>query len=135
MTHVEGQCLSPFPRKFGERGAGAFSIPFECFIPEKIDGFLPAEKNLSQSRMASGATRLQPSTLLTGQAAGAIAAHAVQGQLQPRDIKPELVQQTLLEAGATLSITPVNAAWGTAEWRTQQMASVKKGELVKALQK
>ena len=116
------------PHKFGERGIGPFSIPFECFIPEKIDGFLPAEKNLSQSRMANGATRLQPSTLLTGQAAGAIAALAVQHRMQPRALDPALVQRVLLDAGATLSILPVKAAWGTPEWREQQMNVLKTAE-------
>ncbi|MDB6138843.1 MAG: hypothetical protein JWO94_1915, partial [Verrucomicrobiaceae bacterium] len=87
------------PHKFGENGLGPFSIPFECFIPEKINGFLPAEKNLSQSRMTNGATRLQPSTLLMGQAVGAIAALAVQHHVQPRQVDPMQVQNVLLEAG------------------------------------
>ena len=65
------------------RGYGPFQIPFECFIPQDIDGFLPAEKNLSQSRLANGATRLQPSTMLTGQAAGAIAGAAVRWEYSP----------------------------------------------------
>ena len=40
------------------KGGGPFQVPFEAFIPEKLDGFLPAEKNISQSRLANGATRL-----------------------------------------------------------------------------
>src|SRR5690606_20334609 len=40
--------------------SGPFQIPFEVFIPASLDGFLPAEKNFSQSRLVSGATRLQP---------------------------------------------------------------------------
>jgi hypothetical protein len=44
--------------------AGFMQIPFESFIPETLDGFLVAEKNLSQSRLANGATRLQPATML-----------------------------------------------------------------------
>ena len=93
--------------KFGERGIGPFPIPFECFIPEKVDGFLPAEKNISQSRLANGATRLQPHTLLMGQAAGAIAALAVQRHVRPRDLDPVLVQLALLDAGDTLFLTPL----------------------------
>ena len=93
---------SDIPHKFGETGMGPFAVPFECFIPEKIDGFLPAEKNLSQSRMANGATRLQPSTMLMGQAVGTIAALAVQHHLQPRQVDPAAVQNILLEAGDTL---------------------------------
>ena len=54
--------------------AGPFQVPFDVFIPESVDGFLSAEKNISQSRLVNGATRLQPSTMLNGQAAGTIAA-------------------------------------------------------------
>jgi hypothetical protein len=114
--------------KFGERGIGPFAIPFECFIPEKIDGFLPAEKNLSQSRMANGATRLQPHTLLMGQAVGAIAALAIERGIQPRALDPVLVQRVLLDAGDTLCIEAIKGArWGTPEWRDKQLAILHNG--------
>ncbi|HSU68996.1 MAG TPA: FAD-dependent oxidoreductase, partial [Tepidisphaeraceae bacterium] len=96
------------PHKFGERGLGPFAIPFGCFIPEKVDGFLPAEKNLSESRMANGATRLQPHTLLMGQAVGAIAALAIERHVQPRQVDPVLVQSVLLDAHDTLFVTPIS---------------------------
>jgi hypothetical protein len=117
---------SDIPHKFGERGLGPFSIPFECFIPEKIDGFLPAEKNLSQSRMANGATRLQPHTLLMGQAVGAIAALAIEKGVQPRALDPVLAQRALLGAGDTLCIEPVGH-WGTKEWKEKEVAILKHG--------
>ncbi|MDB6005387.1 MAG: hypothetical protein JWR15_2374 [Prosthecobacter sp.] len=98
---------SDIPDKFGGHGSGPFAIPFESFIPEKVDGFLPAEKNISQSRMANGATRLQPHTMLMGQAVGAIAALAIQHHVQPRALDPVLVQRVLLEAGCVLTIEPV----------------------------
>jgi hypothetical protein len=111
------------PDRFGGKGIGPFAIPFECFIPEKIDGFLPAEKNLSQSRLANGATRLQPHTLLMGQAVGAIAALAIEKQVQPRALDPGLVQRVLLDAGDTLCIEPIkDARWGTPEWKAKQLA-------------
>jgi len=63
---------------------GPFAIPFECFIPEKVTVFCRPKEHLA-SRLANGATRLQPSTLLMGQAAGgAIAALAIQNNMQPR---------------------------------------------------
>ncbi|MCB1277838.1 FAD-dependent oxidoreductase [Prosthecobacter sp.] len=115
------------PNKFGGHGAGPFAIPFECFIPEKVDGFLPAEKNLSQSRMANGATRLQPHTLNMGQAVGVIAALAVKEDIQPRAVDPVKVQRILLEAGDTLSIAPVAARHGTKAWCELQMQVLQKG--------
>ncbi|WP_395743880.1 FAD-dependent oxidoreductase [Prosthecobacter sp.] len=95
------------PDKFGGKGSGPFAIPFESFIPEKVDGFLPAEKNISQSRMVNGATRLQPHTMMMGQAVGAIAALSIQNNVQPRALDPGLVQRVLLEAGSVLNIEPM----------------------------
>jgi hypothetical protein len=110
------------PDKFGGKGKGPFAIPFECFIPEKIDGFLPAEKNISQSRMANGATRLQPSTMLMGQAAGAIAALSIEKNVQPRALDPLLVQKALLDAGDVLTIEPVyDLPYLSPEWKAKQL--------------
>lgn len=114
--------MSVVPTDFHQRRSGPFAVPFESFIPEKVDGFLPAEKNLSQSRMSNGATRLQPHTMLMGQAVGAIAALAIEKNIQPRALDPLLVQRVLLDAGDTLVIEHVNAPWGTAEWKTEQLA-------------
>ena len=116
------------PHKFGERGLGPFAIPFECFIPEKIDGFLPTEKNISQSRMVNGATRLQPHTLLMGQAAGAIASLSIQHGVQPRAVDIGEVQRVLLDAGDTLCIDRINGVrWGTAEWKAKQLEVLSQG--------
>lgn len=82
---------------------GAFQVPFETFIPEVIDGFIVAEKNLSVSRLVGGAIRLQPITMMTGQAAGAIAAVAVKQGIQPRQVRPMDVQKVLLDAGCIIS--------------------------------
>ncbi len=113
---------SDIPDKFGGKGIGPFSIPFECFIPEKIDGFLPAEKNLSQSRMANGATRLQPSTMLMGQAVGTIAALAVQHHIQPRLVDPIQVQNILLDAGDTLfARSVVDVMHESPDWKPVQL--------------
>lgn len=114
------------PDKFGGHGHGPFSIPLECFIPEKVDGFLPAEKNISQSRMGNGATRLQPHTMLMGQAAGATAALAVKHGVQPRDVKPVLVQDVLARAQDPLTYTPVqDVSSDKPEWPAIQMVTVR----------
>jgi lysophospholipase L1-like esterase len=106
-------------------GGGPFQIPFEVFLPEKIDGFLPAEKNISQSRLANGATRLQPVTMLTGQAVGAIAALAVKGGVQPRLLDPRQVQRALLDAGCTLiQRWHADVPWGTPLWRATQILAL-----------
>jgi hypothetical protein len=113
------------PKKWIQWGYGPFQIPFEAFIPAEVDGFLPAEKNLSQSRLASGATRLQPVTMLTGQAAGAIAAVAVREGVEPRDVAAISVQAGLLDAGSTLSLKRYeDVPHGVALWKAIQLASL-----------
>lgn len=107
------------------KGGGPFQVPFEIFIPEKVDGLVFAEKNIAQSRLVSGATRLQPITMLTGQAAGAIAALAALRGVQPRDLQPIDVQRVLLDGGSTL--VPrwyVDVPWGTQVWRDSQLLSL-----------
>jgi len=55
------------------------------------------EKGISVSNIVNGATRLQPVVLLTGQAAGLLAALCVQHDLQPRSMDIRTVQQKLLD--------------------------------------
>jgi len=104
---------------------GPFGVPFGVFIPEKVDGFLPAEKNFSQSRLANGATRLQPSTMLTGQAVGAMAALAVKHSTQPRNLNIIGVQSALLDAGVTLvSRWYRDVPYGSPLWRATQLLAL-----------
>jgi hypothetical protein len=107
------------------KGGGAFQVPFESFIPEKVDGFVPAEKNISQSRLVNGATRMQPSTMLMGQAAGTIAALSVKQKMQPRQLDPIAVQAQLLRDGSTLvQRWHGDVPWGTPIWRATQLLSL-----------
>jgi hypothetical protein len=111
--------------KDNPKGGGPFEVPFEVFIPEKIDGFIPAEKNISQSRIANGATRLQPITMLTGQAAGTIAALAVKQGKQPRELEPRAVQSVLLDSGCTLiQRWHSDVPWRSPIWKATQLLSL-----------
>jgi hypothetical protein len=104
---------------------GAFYVPMRSFIPEKIDGFLAAEKNISQSRLVNGATRLQPSTMLNGQAVGNIAALSVKLGVQPRNVPAVLVQVEQLEAGAPLYGKPIiDLVKGTDNWKAAQLCLI-----------
>ena len=80
----------------------SFNIPLGALIPEKIDGLIVCDKAISVSNLINGATRLQPCVLLTGQAAGALAAVTVQKKQNVRDINVRELQQILLDAGAYL---------------------------------
>ncbi len=109
------------------RGGGPFQVPFEVFIPEKIDGLVLAEKNISQSRLVNGATRLQPITILNGQAAGAIAALAVREGVQPRNLNPIAVQSALLASGSNLiQRWHEDVPWGSPLWQAAQLLALHK---------
>jgi hypothetical protein len=75
----------------------AFNIPLGCLIPEKIDGLIVCEKGISVTNIVNGSTRLQPVVLLTGQAAGVLAAKSIKDKKRIRDIPVREVQEELLK--------------------------------------
>lgn len=87
-----------------DKPAGPFQIPLRALIPMSKDNFIAAEKNLSMSRLVSGASRLQPITMMTGQAAGALAALSVLKNIPPREVKAIHVQKVLGDAGVAMSL-------------------------------
>lgn len=80
----------------------SYNVPLGALIPEKGEGLIIAEKGISVSNIVNGTTRLQPCVMLTGQAAGALAALCIKEQKSPRDISVRLVQTVLLNSGAYL---------------------------------
>jgi hypothetical protein len=80
----------------------SFSVPLGALVPESVDGLVVADKAISVSNVANGTTRLQPVVLLTGQAAGALAALAARSGREPRAVPVREVQQALLAAHAFL---------------------------------
>jgi hypothetical protein len=81
---------------------GPYQIPLRALIPEKVDGLLAAEKNISQSRLTAGATRLHPITMMTGEAVGTLAGLAIEHGIQPRQVSVDEVQATLIKNGVIL---------------------------------
>jgi hypothetical protein len=104
---------------------GAFQVPLRSLIPEQVDGLLAAEKNISQSRLANGATRLQPITMLTGQAAGALAAISVESHVPARKVSAERVQIALLQEGDILARENMpDLSVGSKPWQAAQFSAV-----------
>lgn len=101
----------------------SYNIPLGCLIPEKTDGLIAAEKNISVSNIVNGTTRLQPVVLLTGQAAGALAAYCVQHNRQPRNANLRELQQILLNAKCYL-VPYVDVKPGDPYWEVIQKAGV-----------
>ncbi|MBR4196973.1 MAG: FAD-dependent oxidoreductase [Synergistaceae bacterium] len=101
-----------FEHELGERQSamrthepcGAFQVPMRIFIPLSDDNFLAAEKNLSMSRLATSALRLQPVCMMTGQAVGTLAALAVSYDIRPGDIHAVDVQKILADYGVMMSL-------------------------------
>jgi hypothetical protein len=87
------------------RPRGPFQVPLRILLPKDTEGLLAAEKNLSMTRLAAGALRLQPICMMIGQAAGALAALSVQNEVALRALPPVRVQRALLEAGVVLSLS------------------------------
>ncbi|NUN10491.1 MAG: FAD-dependent oxidoreductase [Ignavibacteriaceae bacterium] len=88
-----------------------FQIPMGTLIPESCDGLVCAEKSISITHIVNGCTRLQPAVMLTGQAAGALAAISAIVKKQPSEIEHGAVQKTLLDAGCQLF--PYKDVWNT----------------------
>ncbi len=88
----------------------SFSIPYNCLVPEGLDGLIVAEKSISVTHMVNGASRLQPVVILIGQAAGAAAAMCVSQGVEPAALSVKALQQHLLDAHCWLmpflDITP-----------------------------
>ncbi|MDO4988022.1 MAG: FAD-dependent oxidoreductase [Synergistes sp.] len=109
----------------GEWKGGIFQIPMRSLIPEKVDGLLAAEKNISVSRIVNGSIRLHPVTMHTGQAAGALAAIASDRKIQPRNVPALAVQWALLNAKDRLSTrTFEDVPVDSDSWRAVELAMI-----------
>ena len=75
----------------------SFSVPLGVVIPVDTEDFLVADKAMSSSWEMNGGTRLQPVVMGVGQAAGALAALAVQSGRKPHEIPASEVQAILLD--------------------------------------
>jgi hypothetical protein len=84
-------------------GDGAYDIPYRCLLPQKINNLLVAGRCIATSHEALATTRLSPSCMATGQAAGAAAGLAVQLQQSPAEISVPRLQEILVSQGALLS--------------------------------
>ena len=78
----------------------SFNIPIGSLIPVNTEGLIVSDKAISVSNLINGATRLQPIVLLTGQAAGVMAALSVKHKKSVHDINIREVQDELLNSGA-----------------------------------
>ena len=79
-----------------------YGIPYGCLVPQRIDGLLLAGRCFSATSDAAGAVRVMPPCMCMGQAAGIAASLSAQQCMNPRNIQPAQVRETLRQQGAFL---------------------------------
>lgn len=113
VDHHHGQ--NPKTPKINFPRIPSFNIPLGSLIPAQINGLIVCDKGISVTNIVNGATRLQPVVLLTGQAAGMLAAACIADKTEPRNIGIRNFQQNLLRAGCSLmpyvDVKPDNFYW------------------------
>lgn len=83
---------------------GPFGIPLRALISADVQGLVFAERNISQTRIVNGATRLQPEMSAVGAAAGTLAALSVRLGIEPSAVPVRHVQYELTRAGQFLGV-------------------------------
>ncbi|HXR78364.1 MAG TPA: FAD-dependent oxidoreductase, partial [Bryobacteraceae bacterium] len=91
-----------------------FQIPLGSLIPRRMENLLPACKNIGTTHITNGCYRLHPVEWNIGEAAGAVAAHAIKSSHSPRAIRnsPKLLsdfQARLTKQGFELAWPKIHA--------------------------
>jgi hypothetical protein len=115
--------LAPKSCRWGGRWSGTpFTIPYGALVSAGVSNLLAADKAISVSHMANGATRLQPLVLNVGQAAGLAAALAVRNGQPPAAVPVAAIQIGLIEdPQAPAGPFPLwDTPWHHPEWAQRQ---------------
>jgi len=70
-------------RRFGRSGTGRCVFPVRSLVPMNTTGLLGAQKNLGYTSIVSSSCRLHDQSIHAGQASGAVAAVAIQYDIEP----------------------------------------------------
>ena len=118
--------LAPKSVRWGGRWSGTpFCIPFDALISDSVTNLVMAEKGVSVSHMANGATRLQPLILNLGQVAGLAAALAVRQGCAIGDLAVDEIQSALIdEPQAPAAVLPI---WDWPHWHPHWAEAQKQG--------
>lgn len=83
-------------------GGQAYDIPYRCLLPQGIHNLLVNGRCISVTHTAFSSTRLTPSCMAIGQAAGTAAALSLYLGCSPAELDISYLRQTLLQQGAIL---------------------------------
>ena len=116
--------LAPKSRRWGGRWTGTpFCIPYGALLSAALDNLIAADKGISTSHMANGATRLQPLVINVGQAAGLAAALSVQSRCIPVELPVRRLQESLIQDPlAPAAVVPLwHTPWHHPAWTQKQL--------------
>lgn len=74
-------------RNYVDISSYPFQIPLGALIPVRVRNLLPACKNLGVTHITNGCYRLHPVEWNIGEASGTLAAHCLQEELQPAQVR------------------------------------------------
>ena len=80
----------------------SYEIPYRCMVPAYVDGLLVAGRCISTTHEALASTRLTPTVMALGQAAGTAAALSKQSGLPVRSIDVRRLRSTLTDDGVLI---------------------------------
>ncbi len=84
------------------RPGESYEIPYRCMVPQDCDRLLVAGRCISTTHEALASTRLTPTVMTLGQAAGTAAAMAVEAGSSVGDIDSEKLRAALIADGVDL---------------------------------
>jgi hypothetical protein len=95
-------------------GSLPFQIPLGALLPQRVENLLPACKNIGTTHITNGCYRLHPVEWNIGEAAGALAAHAIDVRQTPKAIRSNMklladFQSSLREQGFELEWPHIHA--------------------------
>ncbi|WP_366142494.1 FAD-dependent oxidoreductase [uncultured Thermosynechococcus sp.] len=125
--HYPGMELPLMPKsiRWGGRWTGTpFVVPYTSLIPQRVEGFLVAEKNISVTHIANGATRLQPLVMGIGQGAGWLAATAIRQGKSPQELVGALDLRPLIQACQQGIFPFFNLPLQHPEWEAWQLRTL-----------
>ncbi len=83
-----------------------YTIPYRCFIPQKIENLLIAGRCISSTFEGQSGTRLIMTCLNMGQVAGTASAQSIKENISPRKLDVSLLRKQLIKQGMSLDKKP-----------------------------
>ena len=107
ISNMYPDVFGPDEEHRADRYVPPYDIPYRCLVPRETENLLAAGATVSADFMMWAAVRYCTPSICTGQAAGTAAALAVRNQVTPRKLDVKLLQDTLRDQGARVSLKNV----------------------------